>query len=211
MCLPAALRLKVLEKFGSYICCIPPYCRGKVWTSMGKRCLGWVRPTWLGQDEWKELCTILSSAHQSSPGCWLLTCLRWLVLTRLPESHCGGEEFLCPSPFTVKTLHRCCNPPRAEHPCGKEQVCLYHLLWVGSLRKCLDELRHRVLTPAPSPQSPPSTISMIISSMKSAETTHGARSFLLRSLLLRSFLLGSPPLENEAAPSVKCFSSLQPA
>lgn len=45
MCLPAALRLKVLEKFGSYICCIPPYCRGKVWTSMGKRCLGWVRLT----------------------------------------------------------------------------------------------------------------------------------------------------------------------
>lgn len=136
---------------------------------------------------------MLSSAHQSSPCCWLLTCLRWLALTRLPESHSGGEKFLCPSPFTVKTLQRYCNMPRAVHPCGKEQVCLYHLLWIGSLRKCLDELRHRVLTPAPSPQSPPSTISITISSTKSAEATHGAQSFLLRSLLT-SFLLGSPPL-----------------
>lgn len=41
MCLPAALKLKVQEKFGSCICCIPPYYRGKVW----KWCLGWVRLT----------------------------------------------------------------------------------------------------------------------------------------------------------------------
>lgn len=76
------------------------------------------------QDVWKQRCTMLSSAHQSPPCCWLLTWLSWLVLARLPESHYGGEEFLRPSPFIMQNFHSCYKPPWTVHPCGKEQVCL---------------------------------------------------------------------------------------
>lgn len=306
----------------------------------------WVRSG--SQDVWKELRTMLSSTHQSPPCSWLLTWLSWLVLAKLPESHYGGEGFLCPSPFRMQNFHRCYKPPWAVHPCGMEQVCLlpgamaagvpgslkqrvycllqrtwkfpimtdynlllqpagqsrlictysfycrpalsllhpccvhplpslpfsflhlslclhfsshhpdppvcpmallsawglgnllspllqqffsaphyplpkplhetltpyvhpltyvfcftlHHLIWVGSLEKCLCELQHKVLNPAPSPQSPPTTILIIIISIKSAEGNTWNKILLVKNMLVNEV----PDVENKSLTNHICVN-----